>query len=115
MSDLGQMVRFVRVVRTPSSERYHLIGLDGERVGVLDLHYVSLGGGEYVHGLLVFLQQLAEEDEREMVELVNAEIIDGHAPELLREDFTLEVVHGKLVSSYTDSEEFGEDDDSEDF
>lgn len=109
MADLGQSVRFVRVVRTASSERYHLIGPDGERVGLLDIHYATVQGGEYVQGTLVFLEDLAEEDEQEIVELVNAEIVDGHAPELLREDFTLEVIQGKVLSAYTDSEDYGPD------
>ncbi len=107
MADLGQAVRFVRVVRTPSSERYHLIGPDGERLGLLDLHYAGVQGGDYVHGTLVFLEELEEEEEHELVELVNVEIVDGHAPELLREDFTLEVIQGKLISAYTDSEDYG--------
>jgi len=109
MADIGGSLRFARVVRTACSERYHLVDLEGERVGLLDLHYATMQGGEYVYGTLLLLKELQEEEEQEIVELVNAEIIDGHAPEMLREDFVLEVFRGKNGATYTDSEDFAGD------
>lgn len=114
MSDVIDNVRFVRAVRTPTSERYEIVSEGGDRVASLDLHFLSQQTGDVAHGSLVILQELEEEDEQELVSRINREITDSWAPELAREDFVLEVFQGRLISTYHDTDEFPEGYDEDD-
>jgi len=111
VGEVGSNIRFVRSVRTPSSEKYTLTDGDEEVLGVLDLHFSATTSGEYIHGSLVMLSDLQEEDEQRVVELINEEIVESYAPDWARAEFVLEVYTGKRVSTYSDAELTDEDDD----
>jgi len=114
VGEVGSNIRFVRSVRTPSSEKYTLTDGDEAVLGILDLHFTATTSGEYIHGSLVMLGGLEEEDEQRVVELINEEIVESYSPDWARAEFVLEVYSGKRISTYSDSELSDEDDEFDD-
>jgi hypothetical protein len=90
-------IRYVRVVRTSSSERILLHSGDRD-IGALDLHY---GENDRVFAMLVLLEEAAALTEE--VESLVTEIDDLLLPGASREEGSVvfTVVVGKIIGSYT--------------
>ena len=100
--------KFVRVVRTVSSEIYSV--WQGEnRLGQLDVHYA----GDSIHGTLILEMELEPNKEEELVMQLDQEIVSSYRPSYDREDFLVMVYRGEEVSTYTDAQnELEEGDES---
>lgn len=91
-------IRFTRVVRTPSSERY-LLHIDGEGDdAALELHYLQDGS---VAGTLIVLDK--QYAGKEVVAQIVEEIDKILLPSVSLEDgnLTFTVVKGSVVGSFT--------------
>jgi hypothetical protein len=110
MADPIGNIRFSRMVRTANSEKYSILGSDDEIIGVLDVHYSGMAGTDYIHGSVILLGDLEQEEEEQVVELINEEIVQSFAPDWARAEFVLEVYVGRRISTYSDAEEFAEED-----
>lgn len=103
-------VRFVRVVRTSTSEVY-VLWEDEERLGQMDLHYAH----DVIHANIVLERETSVEDRKELVSQVDQEVVSSYLPSFDREDFLVTLFHGHEVDSYSDGGgELGEDIDLED-
>ena len=100
--------KFVRLVRTGSSEIYVL--WDGEnRVGQLDLHYA----GDIIHGTLILEMDLPSAEEEDLLTHIDQDIVSSYRPSFDREDFLVTVYHGEEISTYTDAQNDLESDDGD--
>lgn len=102
-------VRFVRVVRTESSEVF-LIWQEDERLGQVDLHY----GWDLIHATLVLEKELTSEQQAELVDLLDQEVVSSHLPRFTREDFLVTVFWGRELEPFSDGPDEGDFDDEED-
>ena len=107
----GQMqgVKFVRVVRTDSSEVF-IIWQDDTRLGQVDVHL----GYDLVHATLVLEKDLDAEGQAELVEQIDQDIVSSHLPRFTREDFLVTVFRGNELEPFADGEPDVEDDDDSD-
>ncbi len=95
---------FERQCRTPSSEIYRIVQ-DGQSVGRLDLHFAS----EVVHGSLIVETRLVEDDILALIEQIDEDLV--LSAEVEREDFVITVHRGEEVGTYSDEDDFDEDED----
>jgi hypothetical protein len=95
---------FERQCRTPSSEIYRIVE-DGQPVGRLDLHFAS----EVVHGSLIVETRLVEDDILALIEQIDEDLV--LSAEVEREDFVITVHRGEEVGTYSDEDDFDEDED----
>lgn len=97
---------FERQCRTSSSEIYRVVE-DGQPVGRLDLHFAT----ELVHGSLVVEPRLAEDEILALIEQIDEDLV--LSAEVAREDFVITVHRGEEVGTYSDEDDFGEDDEDD--
>ncbi len=98
--------RFERECRTPYSEAYAIF--DGETaVARVDLHYTA----SIVHGSLVVVESLTQEDIRELIEAVDEEIV--MSADSTCEDFVVVVHQGREVGTYSAQDLEDEEGDGE--
>ena len=91
--------KFVRLVRTASSEVY--VVWDGEnRVGQLDLHYAS----DIIHGTLILEMEIPPSQEEELLTQIDQDVVSSYRPSFDREDFLVTVYRGEEISTYTDAQ-----------
>lgn len=90
-------VKFVRVVRTPSSEVYVLWN-DSQRLGQLDVHYAH----DVIHATLVLEQHLTLDDQEQLVHQIDQDIVSSYLPNFDREDFIVTVFRGTELESFSD-------------
>ncbi len=94
-----EAVKFVRVVRTESSEVYIL--WDGDsRVGQLDLHYAQ----DVIHGTLIVEGSLARDAQELIVRQIDQELVSSYMPSFDREDFLITVFRGEELEPFSDGE-----------
>lgn len=98
--------RFTRLVRTQSSEIY-LIWEEGHRVGQLDLHYA----GETIHATLILETDLSVTSEEELLSQLDEEVVSSYMPSFERADWLVTVFRGEEISSYTDTQNLGDDEE----
>lgn len=104
-----QGVKFVRVVRTDSSEVF-IIWQDDTRLGQVDVHL----GYDLVHATLVLEKDLEAEQQADLVEQIDQDIVSSHLPRFTREDFLVTVFRGTELEPFADGEPDVEDDDDSD-
>ena len=91
--------KFVRLVRTASSEIY--VVWEGEnRLGQLDLHYA----GDIIHGTLILEMEVEPSREEELLTEIDQDIVSSYRPSYDREDFLVTVYRGEEISTYTDAQ-----------
>lgn len=91
---------FERECRTPFSECYTI--LDGDNpIGRLDLHFTN----SVVHATLCVSESLTQENIRELIEIVDDELVD--AVGVNREEFIVHVHQGQDLGVFSDPA-FGE-------
>jgi hypothetical protein len=100
--------RLTRLVRTRSSEIY-LIWEENNRVGQLDLHYAQ----DTIHATLILESDLSVTSEEELLTQIDEDIVSSYLPSFERDDFLVTVFRGEEISSYTDSQALGDDDEDE--
>ncbi|HZT95702.1 MAG TPA: hypothetical protein VFB34_02580 [Chloroflexota bacterium] len=87
--------QYDRHVRTPYSEGYEI--REGEqRLGHLDLHYAS----QEVYATLILERELDEDGILELIERIDDDLV--LSAEMPREDFLVNVYHGRDVGLYND-------------
>ncbi len=109
MADPMSNIRFSRVVRTPSSERYAIHDADDDLVGFLDLHYVGTAGVDSIYGSVILLDEFEPEDEEAVIDLVNSEIVESLSPGWTPAELVMDVYVGRRVSTYSDSDDYDDD------
>jgi hypothetical protein len=98
--------RFQRECRTPQSEAY--VVLDGEQpVGRIDLHFTP----SIVHGALNVAESVTQEDIRELIEMVDEELV--MTADTACEDFMVVVYQGREVGSFSAQELEEEEEEGE--
>jgi hypothetical protein len=98
--------RLTRLVRTNSSEIY-LIWEDNNRVGQVDLHYAH----DTIHATLILESDLSVTSEEELLTQIDEDIVSSYLPSFERDDFLVTVFRGEEISSYTDSQSLGDDEE----
>jgi hypothetical protein len=98
--------RLTRLVRTRSSEIY-LIWEDNNRVGQVDLHFAQ----DTIHATLILESDLSVTSEEELLTQIDEDIVSSYLPSFERDDFLVTVFRGEEISSYTDSQSIGDDED----
>jgi hypothetical protein len=101
--------RFVRVVRTESSEVY-VIWQEEVRLGQVDLHY----GWDLIHATLLLEKDLTSEQQAELVDLIDQDVVSSHLPRFSREDFLVTVFRGQELDPFSDGPDEDDFDDDED-
>lgn len=111
-SEAGLNVRFVRVVRTESSEVY-LIWQEESRLGQVDLHF----GWDLIHATLIIEKDLTNDQQAELVDCLDQEIVSSHLPRFSREDFLVTVFRARELDPFSDGpdEDDFEDDEDDDY
>ncbi len=89
--------RFERECRTPYSEAYTISG-DDETVGRVDLHFTATA----VYATLCVGEALAQEDIRELIDIVDQELV--LSADVMRPDFVVTVYQGREVGIFTDQD-----------
>jgi hypothetical protein len=92
-----QSVKFVRVVRTPSSEVYVVWNGD-HRLGQVDVHYAQ----DVVHATLVLERDVNQDDQEQLVHQIDHDIVSSYLPNFDREDFIVTVFRGMELESFSD-------------
>lgn len=98
--------RLTRLVRTNSSEIY-LIWEENNRVGQVDLHYAH----DTIHATLILEADLSVTSEEELLTQIDEDIVSAYLPSFERDDFLVTVFRGEEISSYTDSQSLGDDEE----
>jgi hypothetical protein len=98
--------RLTRLVRTNSSEIY-LIWEENNRVGQVDLHYAH----DTIHATLILESDLSVTSEEELLTQIDEDIVSSYLPSFERDDFLVTVFRGEEISSYTDSQSIGDDEE----
>lgn len=98
--------RLTRLVRTNSSEIY-LIWEDNNRVGQVDLHFAH----DTIHATLILESDLSVTSEEELLTQIDEDIVSSYLPSFERDDFLVTVFRGEEISSYTDSQSLGDDEE----
>lgn len=98
--------RLTRLVRTNSSEIF-LIWEENNRVGQLDLHYAH----QTIHATLILEADLSVTSEEELLTQIDEDIVSSYLPSFERDDFLVTVFRGEEISSYTDSQSLGDDEE----
>jgi hypothetical protein len=98
--------RLTRLVRTNSSEIY-LIWEDNNRVGQVDLHFAH----DTIHATLILEADLSVTSEEELLTQIDEDIVSSYLPSFERDDFLVTVFRGEEISSYTDSQSIGDDEE----
>ena len=104
-----QGVKFVRVVRTDSSEVF-IIWQDDTRLGQVDVHL----GYDLVHATLILEKDLDAEQQADLVEQIDQDVVSSHLPRFTREDFLVTVFRGTELEPFADGEPDVEDDEEND-
>ncbi|PIX45751.1 MAG: hypothetical protein COZ56_01175 [Armatimonadetes bacterium CG_4_8_14_3_um_filter_58_9] len=102
-------VKFVRVVRTSSSEVY-ILWEDEERVGQLDVHFAH----DVIHATIILERETSEDDRRDLVNQIDQEIINSYLPSFDREDFLVSVFQGEEVDAFNDAGDLEDEFDLDD-
>ncbi|MCS6860739.1 MAG: hypothetical protein NZT92_10525 [Abditibacteriales bacterium] len=92
-----ESLKFVRVVRTPSSEVY-VIWDDNQRLGQVDIHYAH----DVIHATLVLEQDLSLDEQEDLVHQIDQDIVSSYLPNFDREDFIVTVFRGTELESFSD-------------
>ncbi len=109
--DPGFQAKFVRVVRTESSEVY-IIWQDDVRLGQVDLHF----GWDLIHATLIIEKDLTNEQQADLVDLLDQDVVSSHLPRFSREDFLVTVFRGQELEPFSDGpDEADFEDEDEDF
>ncbi len=100
--------KFVRLIRTPSSEVYLL--WDGiDRVGQADIHYCE----GFVHCTILVEESLSRDEIDAIVNQLDEDVVSSYLPGFERDDFFVNVFSGEELLSYSDTED-DDDGDTED-
>lgn len=103
--------KFVRVVRTESSEVY-IIWQDDVRLGQVDLHF----GWDLIHATLILEKELSNDQQADLVDLLDQDVVSSHLPRFSREDFLVTVFRGQEMEPFSDGPDESEfEDEDEDF
>ena len=102
-------VKFVRIVRTPSSEVY-ILWEDDDRLGQLDIHFAQ----DVVHATIILERETSEEDRRDLVDQIDQEIISSYLPDFEREDFLVSVFQGEEIDAFSDAGDLEDEFDTDD-
>ncbi len=86
---------FERDCRTPNSESYVIVD-DDHPVGRIDLHYTST----IVHGTLCVNESFTQESIRELIDLIDAELVDVAG--VNREQLIVHVFQGREIGAHGD-------------
>lgn len=89
-------IRFVRTIRTPSSERFVLQGATGEDEAALELHY--LPSGRVAGTLLLLSSRVSDADVPSVLKQVDEVLLPDVSVEEGNLSFT--VVRGTVTGSY---------------
>lgn len=90
-------VRFVRMVRTLSSEIYEIRAAD-LRVGQIDVHYA----GEVIYVSAIVEPALPPDAEQTLVSQIDQEIVSSYLPSYARTDLIVTIFSGAERSHYSD-------------
>ena len=102
--------KFVRVVRTESSEVY-LIWQDDVRLGQVDLHF----GWDLIHATLILEKDLTADQQSDLVDLLDQDVVSSHLPRFAREDFLITVFRGQEQEPFSDGPDDDELDEDEEY
>lgn len=111
-------IKFVRVVRTASSEAY-VLWQEDTRLGQVDIHL----GEDLIYATLILEKDLKHSAQTEIVQLLDQDIVSSHLAQFDRENFLVTVWRGVELDSFSDGEpdiivgnedgDFDDDDDEE--
>jgi hypothetical protein len=93
-------MRFLRMIRTLSSEVYGIVNKENVTIGRVDLHFAENGR---VSGLVTTMEEMSQEEELTLCERIDDEIVSDK--ELSDDDFDITFVQARNVNIYGSAED----------